>query len=336
MRRSDVSSELLIEVARILSEASSWVIFSHMKMDGDATGTATALFEAGILQGKRVRWMGPDPFPPAYAFLPHAGEYTAQKDYAFDGRDLYIFLDSANEDRGVKGLKKRAPDAVVLNIDHHEDNSRFGTVNCVDPGASSAAELLWRIMKAGDWPITPAIAECLYTGIVADTGGFMFSNTTTTTHRAAAELLELGVDPARVDTWIRQTRSIEGMHLWGIALGRIARWGGKSQLAMTWLTRDDFSLTHAVAGDTEFLVNQLLLIRGIRFAVLFTEAEDHVKVSFRSKEGAVPAASVARGLGGGGHPRASGANLPLPLNRAILDVQAAVEEAFAEWPVADQ
>ena len=334
MNRSEFSPELLSEVARMLSAAPSWVLFSHMKMDGDAVGTATALFEAGVLQGRRVRWMGPDPFPPAYAFLPHADRYVAQKDYAFDGKDLYVFLDSANEERGVSGLEKKDASAVVLNIDHHEDNTRFGTVNCVDPEASSAAELLWRIMRAGGWAITPAIAECLYTGIVADTGGFMFSNTTAATHRAAAELLDFGVDPARVDTWIRQNRSIEGMHLWGVAFGRIVRWGEESQLAMSWLTREDFRLTQAVAGDTEFLVNQLQLIRGVRFSVLFVEMEDHVKVSFRSKEGMVPAAFVARRLGGGGHPRASGANLPLPLDRAMITVRAAVENACTEWPVA--
>lgn len=335
MIRSEVSSEFLVRVARLLSEAPSWAIFSHMKMDGDAVGTATALFEAGILQGKRVRWIGPDPFPPAYAFLSHAEDYVAQKDYLFDGGELYIFLDSANEDRGVKGLEHKSSGAVVLNIDHHEDNTHFGTVNCVDPGASSAAELMWRIMTSGGWTLTPRVAESLYTGIVADTGGFMYSNTTPITHHVAAELLGCGVDPARIDTWMRQTRSLEGMHLWGIALGRIARWGEDSQLAMSWLMLDDFKLTKALAGDTEFLVNQLLLIRGVRFAVLFVEGEEHVKVSFRSKEGAVPAASVARVLGGGGHPRASGANLPLPLDHAIGIVRAAVEDTYAGWPVVD-
>lgn len=335
MSHSDVSAELLVGIARLLSKAPSWAIFSHIKMDGDAVGTATALFEAGVSQGKHVRWMGPDPFPPAYAFLSHSEEYVAQKNYVFDGRELYVFLDSANEDRGVKGLEHRSPDAVVLNIDHHEDNTHFGTVNCVEPGASSAAELMWRIMTAGGWVITPRIAESLYTGIVADTGGFMYSNTTPATHRVAAELLGYGVDPARIDTWMRQTRSLEGMHLWGIALGRIVRWGEDSQMAMSWLTRDDFKLTKALAGDTEFLVNQLLLIQGIRFAVLFVEGKDHVKVSFRSKEGAVPAASIARALGGGGHPRASGANLPLPLDHAIGVVRAAVEEAYAGWSVVD-
>jgi phosphoesterase RecJ-like protein len=327
-----VSPELLSDVARMLENASSWMIFSHMKLDGDALGTATALFESGVLRGKRVRWMGPDPVPPSYSFLPHVDEYVPQKEYRFDSKDdLYVFLDSANEDRGVKGLQNRSPETTVLNIDHHKDNSRFGTLNCVDSRASSTSELLWRIITAAGWTITPRIAECLYTGIIADTGGFTFNNTTETTHRVAADLLNRGANPSRISSFMHQTRSVEGMHLWGIALSRICCWGDKLQFAMSWLTQEDFASTEAIAPDTEMLVNQMLLIRGVRFAVLFTEDADEVKLSLRSKEGIVAASSVARLLGGGGHPRASGARLPLPLDKAIQTAREVVESAYAEW-----
>jgi phosphoesterase RecJ-like protein len=92
---------------------------------------------------------------------------------------------------------------------------------------------------------------------------------------------------------------------------------------------------NAVASDTESLVGQLLLIRGVRFAVLLTEGEKEVRVSFRSKEGAVPAALVARSLGGGGHPRAAGATMELPLDAALQTVRITVENACAGWPAAD-
>jgi phosphoesterase RecJ-like protein len=322
----------------MLENASSWVIFSHLKLDGDALGTATALFEAGrSLLNKRVRWMGPDPVPPSYSFLPHTDEYVIQKEYPFDDKDdLYVFLDSANEDRGVKGLQNRSSETVVLNIDHHKDNSRFGTLNCVDSTASSTAELLWHIMTAAGWTVTPRIAECLYTGILTDTGGFTFNNTTPTTHRVAADLLHRGVDPAKINSFIHQTRSLEGMHLWGLALERICCWGDKSQFSMSWLTREDFESTRAIVSDTEMLINQMLLIRGVRFAVLLMEDKDEVKVSFRSKEGIVAAASVAHILKGGGHPRAAGARLPLPLDNALQTVREVVENAYAEWAAVDR
>jgi phosphoesterase RecJ-like protein len=335
---SSVSPDLLSEVARMLESAPSWILFSHLKLDGDALGTATALFEAGTaLLDKRVRWMGPDPVPPSYFFLPHTDEYVVRKEYCFDSEDdLYVFLDSANEDRGVKGLQNRSPAAVVLNIDHHGDNSLFGTLNCVDAKASSTSELLWHIMRTGGWTVTPRIAECLYTGIVADTGGFTFGNTSATTHCVAADLLRRGVDPSRISSAMHQNRSPEGMRLWGLALERICCWGDNSQFALSWLAREDFKSTRALVSDTEMLVNQMLLIRGVRFAVLLMEDEEEVKVSFRSKEGIVTAASVAHRLGGGGHPRAAGAHLPLPVDKVIPTVREVLENAYAEWAATDR
>jgi phosphoesterase RecJ-like protein len=327
-------AELLLQAARHLEAASLWRIFSHRKLDGDAIGSATALFEAGVLQGKHVIWMGPDPVPPSYCFLPHTEEYVARKEHSFDSESgLYVFLDSANEDRGVKGLHGRAPRAFILNIDHHEDNTRYGTLNCVDPSASSTSELIWRLMTAAGWPITAGIAECLYTGISADTGGFVFSNTTELTYRAGADLVARGASPMKIDTAMRQTRSLAGMRLWGAALSRLTCWGQDLQFAMTWLSREDFERTGALSSDTEMLVNQPLLIRGVRFAVLLTEEEggSEVKVSFRSKEGTVTASTVARSLGGGGHPRASAAILAQPLNQAMETIRKSVDDAYAEW-----
>jgi phosphoesterase RecJ-like protein len=100
---------------------------------------------------------------------------------------------------------------------------------------------------------------------------------------------------------------------------------------MSWLTREDFRLTKADASDTEMLVNQMLLIRGVNFAVLLVEEEHEVKASFRSRAESVAASAVAHALGGGGHPRASGAQLSLPLDRAIRSVRETVEAAYAEW-----
>jgi phosphoesterase RecJ-like protein len=284
-----------------------------------------------------VRWLGADSAPSNFFFLPHVKEYVTQKKYKFDsGDDLYVFIDSANEDRGIEGLREKSPDAVVLNIDHHADNTRFGTLNCVDSGASSTSEILWRIMTAADWPITQTIAECLYTGLTADTGWFAFNNTTSDTHLMAADLLNRGVNPSRIDSCARHNRSIEGTRLWGLALLRVFLWGESSQFAMTWLTLRDFAAVNAVPSDTSMLVNQMLMIQGVRFAVLLTESDDsgQVKGNLRSKEGVVEAASVARALGGGGHPRAAGIHLALPMADAIQVVQEAVDKAYAEWAFA--
>lgn len=336
---SCVSRELLLKAARVLEGAFSWVIFSHSKPDGDSIGSSSALFEAGLAQGKQVRWVGTDPVPLNFLFLPHVREYEIQKKFEFDSKnDLYVFLDAANEERGVEGLKDRSREAVVLNIDHHEDNTGFGAINCVDAKASSTSELLWNIMTSANWPITPSIAECLYTGIVTDSGWFSFDKTTPGTHLIAADLLAKGADPSKIDSCLRHNRSLEGMRLWGLALLRIFRWGDSSQFAMTWLSRRDFDVADATPHDTEALVNHMLTIQGVRFAVLLTENDDagQVKASFRSKSGTVPAALVARALGGGGHSKAAGTNLDHPISDAIRIVQETVDKIYAKWALADR
>ncbi|MCL2010064.1 MAG: DHH family phosphoesterase [Synergistaceae bacterium] len=336
---SRVPRELMLETAHMLENASSWVIFSHVNPDGDSLGSTGALFGAGLARGKRVRWLSVDPIPTKYLFLPHVEECETQKKYTFDSKDdLYVFLDSANEERGVEGLKERSPGTVVLNIDHHEDNTGFGTLNCVDGEASSTSEVLWHIMTEAGWAITPAIAECLYTGVAADTGWFSFGNTTSGAHMMAADLLSKGADPVKIDSCLRHNRSVEGARLWALAFLRIFRWGEASQFAMTWLSRRDFDVTGSVSSDTETLVNQMLMIRGVSLAVLLTEdsGEERMNASFRSKAGSVAAASVARALGGGGHPKAAGACLASPLGEAIRIVQETVDKIYAEWALADR
>lgn len=336
MSERGIPETCLVEAAALLRAFPRWTLFIHQKADGDAVGSAAALFEAGVLLGHRVRWMGPDPFLPApYLFLPHADEYIACEELPFDDpEELYVFLDSSNEDRGVRGLESRKPDTVVLNLDHHEDNSRYGTLNCVDPTCPSTTELLYRIFKAGGWTLTTAVAESLYTGLVADTGGFMFSNTTPRAHRLAAELLELGVEPSRIANRIYKSRSPASMALWARALSRIEVWGG-GEFSLTWLELGDFSDTGALSADTEGLVNHLMTIRGVRFAMLLSEvAPGRFKASFRSEEGTVSAAAVARTLGGGGHPRAAGATLETSLSEALETVRSALEERHAEWALA--
>ena len=334
---ADFSEATLSQAAALLEGSPSWTIFTHQKIDGDALGSASALFEAGRLQGKRVAWMGPDPaLPQAYLFLSHTGDYRCfDGAFAFDGTDLYIFLDSANETRSVGGLDARAPEARILNIDHHEDNSLYGTLNCVDPSSSSTSELVLRVMQAGGWALSLDIAESLYVGIWTDTGGFAHSNATARTHRLAADLLELGVDPARIDDRINQTRSPEGMALWGRALSHIRVFGPRGEFAIAWLSRADFGETGAASSETDGLPTYLMRLRGVCLTVLLSEMESGgVKASFRSTEGIFPAAEMARRLGGGGHPRAAGATLDGCLSDWLAAIPPMLEARYAEWAAA--
>ncbi|GHT00360.1 phosphoesterase [Synergistales bacterium] len=337
------SQETMKRVTQILADARTWRIFCHAKIDGDAIGSCLALLCAGLRFGKRVFWVVSDPAPPSYMFLAHSSDYIVMDEFKFDNPDeLYVFLDSANENRGVRGLPSRldrkGDGTLVINIDHHGDNSMFGDVNCVDPSSSSTSELMWRLLTNAGWTIDSDMAESLYTGIFADTGGFVFSNTTSMTHVALADLLSRGVKPAKIEAALRKNRSLGCTRLWGIACSRIVSWGPDEQFSMTWLFDDDFKNAAALRSDTEGLVGQLMMIQNIRFAVLLTEYKDkgEVKVSLRSRDGTVSAVTVAHSFGGGGHERASGGTLKMPIEKAISEIRERLDKAYDEWNSADR
>ncbi|MCR4819247.1 MAG: DHH family phosphoesterase [Fretibacterium sp.] len=333
----------LLGASGLLKAASDWTLFTHQKADGDAMGSASALFETGTLAGRRVSWVSPTPLPDGYRFLAHVEEcQVCDGEFAFDNLGtLYIFLDCSNETRSVQGFESRKPGTRFLNIDHHEDNTRFASLNCVDPGSSSTAELLFRVLRAGGWKLSQTAAAALYTGIWTDSGGFSFSNTTSRTHRLAADLMDLGVEPSLLDDLINQNRTPEGMALWGRAMSRIRLFGPqvpgseKGIFALSWLLQEDFAATRANAGDTEGLPSALMRLRGVRLAALLTEqAIGEVRVSFRSREGVFGAADVAHVLGGGGHTRAAAATHRGPLNAALVEIPLLLEERYAEWSAA--
>ncbi|MCR5347806.1 MAG: DHH family phosphoesterase [Fretibacterium sp.] len=330
----------LLGASGLLRDAPDWTIFTHQRTDGDAAGSASALFEAGVLAGRRVSWFTPTPLPTGYRFLAHADECRlCEGTFAFSNPEtLYVFLDCANETRSVRGFEERTPGTRFLNIDHHEDNSCFAALNCVDPDSSSTAELLFRVLKAGDWKLSKAAAEALYTGIWTDSGGFSFSCTTPRTHRLAAELMELGAEPSRLDDLINKNRTPESMALWGRAMSRIRLFGPRvpgserGVFALSWLSQQDFSETRAETGDTEGLPASLMRLQGVRLAAFLTEQKSgEVRVSFRSREGVFGAADPARALGGGGHPRAAGANHSGPLETSLREIPRMLEERYAQW-----
>lgn len=307
-----------------------WVIFTHTKSDGDAMGSASALFEAGVNLGKSVRWVSPDvKLPEGYRYLPHFDEFeTVEKfDFARDGT-LYVFLDCATETRGVSGYV----DSNSLNIDHHEDNSLFALVNCVDGKASSTCEMLFRVFTAGNWNITERIAESLYTGIFTDTGGFNFSNTSPETHRVIARLFELGVKPDVMNDRLSQNKSEADLRLWAKALSRTKVF--EKIFAVSMIYKEDFVDTGADTTGTEGLSQMFMSIRGIKFAVLATEYPDgRIRLSVRSRGGSpLGAGQFARQFGGGGHERAAGCDFKFPAEQVLTELESAILRNYHECP----
>lgn len=320
-----MTNENLISVSETLKAASSWNIFTHAKSDGDAVGSASALFEAGLNEGKNVKWFSPDKdLPETYKFLSHTDEFISRENFDFnDDNVLYIFLDCSNENRSVKGFDV-SKNINVLNIDHHEDNSLFGKIDCVDGSASSTCEMLYRIFKADKWKITPKIAESLYLGMFTDTGGFSFSNTTPSAHAAAAEFIELGIKPDRMSDLISQNKRYSDFLLWSRAMSRVKIFGDNN-FAVSVISAKDFEETKSDTTGTEGLSNMLMTLRGIKLASTIVQYPDGIiRLSIRSREGSpFGAGELARMLNGGGHERAAGALLN---DVTIEEAQSKLEE----------
>lgn len=319
-------SETVSEIIRTLQDASRWIILSHTNPDGDTLGCGSAFYTIALSMGKTALWGGPDPMPDTYRFLAGADDYAPGINpgrLETGAETVVIALDTATAARSAPGLDSLSPDVCLLNIDHHIDNEGFGTILWVDPAASSVGEMCWELFEEWGIRLPPAAADALYVAIATDSGNFAFASTTPRTHRAAAGLLALGAEPARLDQLIKCSRTMGGLKLRGVALERVAPAGPFG--AITWIGREDFKATGGDPSDTESLVNELLTIKTVSFAALLTEEDDGVRVSLRSR-GELSASEVARAFGGGGHVPAAGCTLPLPVDEAVRTITSYLEE----------
>jgi phosphoesterase RecJ-like protein len=203
-------------------------------------------------------------------------------------------------------------DGHILNIDHHHDNTRFGTVNHVVPDASCTAEILWELMDGLGVPPTQEIAEALYVGLVTDTGKFMYENTGPRAHLMAAELIDRGIDVHAIYRRLYEDVPPGKLKLLARGLSAVQRFDG-GLLTVTQLTRDDFASAGADESYSEGVVDHLRSVEGTAVAGLVRElptdgdgGSPRRKVSLRATDDRVDVSRIARAGGGGGHRRAAG------------------------------
>jgi phosphoesterase RecJ-like protein len=310
---STVGTERVVDTReQILEEvrsADKFVLVTHEHPDGDALGSLVGMHR--VLRGldkDSVMFMAADEFP-----LPH--EYRL---IDFDGLQSHppgdldertiVFLDCGNIDRNpIEAFK--GDDAHILNIDHHHDNTRFGTVNHVDEDASCTAEIVWDLMRALDVAPTIEIAEALYVGLVTDTGKFMYENTGPRAHVMAAELIAAGIDVHDIYRRLYEGMPYPKLELLGRALAQLERLDDDA-VTFAYLSRDDFRMAGAEESYSEGIVDHLRSIEGTKVAALARELLDgdgaRKKVSLRSTDGDIDVSAIARAGGGGGHRRAAG------------------------------
>jgi phosphoesterase RecJ-like protein len=237
-----------------------------------------------------------------------------------------VFLDCGNIDRNSASVLRDG--AHLLNIDHHHDNTRFGTLNHVVPDASCTAEIVWDLMHGLDVPPTPAIAEALYVGLITDTGRFMYENTGPRAHVMAAELIEAGVDVPGVYRRLYEGVPLGKLTLLALALSQLQRFDD-GELAIASLSADDFERADAEESYSEGIIDQLRALQGTKVAVLVRELSSgerkgQHKVSLRATNDDVDVSIIARAQGGGGHRRAAGFSTTLEPDELIAFLREAI------------
>lgn len=320
-----MNSDELETVARALIQQKKFTLLGHSIPDGDCVGAVIAMMWALANMGKDVNAIIEDGVPSTYRFL-NGSERISSISNLPDINDCLVYLDCATGERVGDRLSGLIPSrAVVINIDHHVSNGGYGTENLVDAGASSTCEIVFRLLKKMNLPITIDIATPLYCGIVMDTGSFQYSNTTPETLRIAAELLEYGVDIDLVRNRLFESKSRVEVNLQKKALDSL-EFSKDGRIASMHLSYDDLAQLGAVHLHFEGTINMARNIEDVEVALLFREIEPGViKVGFRSKQ-LVDVNRIAAEWGGGGHKRAAGATLRGELEAVKKLVLLKVEE----------
>ena len=324
---TSVALETRQQVLDEIRRGERFAVVTHENLDGDALGSLVAMHAVLRALGKdAVMVIAADefPLPPEYRFFALDGLLTEVPD-DLDARTA-IFLDCGNLDRNpLAALREAEP---LLNIDHHHDNTRFGTVNHIVEDASCTAEIVWDLMPSLGVALNPQIAEALYVGLVTDTGRFSYENTTPRSHRMAAELIEAGIDAAGLYRQIYEGVPYAKLELLARALAGSRRYDD-GRLAVAVLTSEDFSATSAEDSYSEGIIDHLRAVRGTKVAALIREVTSgcHTgarKVSLRASDDEVDVSAIARAFGGGGHRRAAGFSSELSTGELIDAIRALV------------
>jgi phosphoesterase RecJ-like protein len=326
-------------VAEALLAARRIVMTTHVNSDGDGVGSEVGLVHLLKALGKDARIANPTPVPARYAFLVDPlkkHDRTEHAVAALRDADLFVVLDISDLSRlGHLAETIHGRDVVTACVDHHLHLSP-GTLprgpRLVDPAASATSELIYDLAAVAGWPLTAAAARALYVGLLTDTGGFRFSNTSPRTLRVAASLLECGLDPEHIYEQVYATAPIGRLRLTAEVLETLVV---EPEVGLSWITVPAGSLArHRVsADDLDGLVELARSVQGTRMALLFrTLSSGKIKVSFRSV-GDVDVAAVAQPVGGGGHAKASGASISGSLDEVQHEVLAAARRLLSNGRV---
>ncbi len=304
------------EIESALKQAGNVVIITHINPDGDAIGSSLGLYHYLKSAGKAVHVITPNSYPAFLHWLPGNSEILefnqayAKAKKLISEADILFHLDFNDPGRmdAMKDHVSKNSKATKILIDHHPKPVAFNDIEISDIRASSTAELVFYLIKAlnGKLLTDRTICECLFTGIMTDTGCFSFNSSLPSTYQAVASIMESGIDKDRIYNLVYNNFSEARMKLLGYGLDKKMKVINQYHTAFISLSEEELKKYNFNTGDSEGFVNFPLSIKGIRFSALFLEKKDHVKISFRSHGNFPVNEFSAKHFNGGGHLNAAG------------------------------
>ncbi|KQO04377.1 DHH family phosphoesterase [Paenibacillus sp. Leaf72] len=319
----------LDDALAFMRDGDDFLVVSHVQPDGDAISSTVVVGWLLEKLGKKSKLINESELPSRLAHLRsfdtiiNYGEVQPSESFA-----RVIAVDCADYRRMGKVESLFAAGVELLNIDHHPTNDGFGTVQLIRPNAAATVEILYDLIERAGISIDLECATAIYTGLITDTGGFRYSNTTPHVMNIASRMLSIGVPGHKLADLLLEKMTMSKLKLLQRCLSRLT-FSDNQQIGWLYVNKDDFAETGAVSEDMEGIVNYALNIDGVEVGIMFKETEDGgVKASLRSA-GTADVAAIAQSFGGGGHVRAAGCRIDAPLQEAIAQLVDAVRKALS-------
>jgi len=318
VKKSDIENCI-----RIIGENRKFIIASHMNPEGDAVASSLAMAYILKKEKKKVWLYNRDKIPEQFSFLPN---YSHIKNYLPKGKmDVAIIVDTATTEllgKEFQEFLKRQVDHIVK-IDHHRTSEKFGDIKIIMPGACSTGEIIYYLLKHMRYRIDRPLADCIYTSIFTDTGGFHFPNSKINAFKIATEMVEAGVKPWMIYDYLFDHQTPNAIDLLSRALATLKLSAG-GRIASIYVSENMLKSTKTTRKDTEGLINYPRSISSVKIAVMFREEDGKTKVSLRSK-GDIDVSRIAQKYGGGGHKGASAFifpdNLKSTMRKVLKDLE---------------
>ncbi|OGF56910.1 MAG: hypothetical protein A2Z21_07350 [Candidatus Fraserbacteria bacterium RBG_16_55_9] len=315
------------QILTVIREYERFAVTSHLSPEADAIGSQLAVKHILEALGKEARLVLRDPVPETLRFLPGADSIQSVGHFSREPVDAWFVVDCGQVNRVGEGILQLLQDhPLIVNIDHHVDNPLFGHINWVKVTASTTM-VLYELTQHLGVKITPELATCLYSGIVADTDSFRNANVSADVLSVATELVRCGAPAREIAVQIYERRTLPEIRLLGHTLLNAQVMDG---VIWSSIPQELFRRTDTSVNDTERLVEELRATDGIRVALLFKEmGTGKIKVSLRAKKEGLDMSRIARLFGGGGHKQAAGCLVPGTLEdveaRVIQEVKGALK-----------